>query len=232
MSDQKRWWKMWCSILTDDAILALPPADRWRWVALGTYIKEHGERGVLTTRSENPALAMIFDVPKTEVIDVLHRLPSVSLEEGKSANGTITVTFHNWYKYQEDSTVAERVKRLRSKRRGEERRERGEQEERKAKTAAPPPTDILQAYMARTTALLNGKTAQPLAAALRKSYGVVIGLLKTSPELLEPLLDEISGLPTAMPADWYAQAIRGKVNALRPVPSVSTVRAILKAAAG
>ena len=104
--------------------------------------------------------------------------------------------------------------------------------EKGVKTAAPPPTDILQAYMARATALLNGKTAQPLAAALRKSYGVVIGLLKTSPELLEPLLDEISGLPTAMPADWYAQAIRGKVNALRPVPSVSTVRAILKAAAG
>lgn len=95
-----------------------------------------------------------------------------------------------------------------------------------------PADAVLQAYMARTTALLNGKTTQPLATALRKSYGAVIGLLKTSPELLDRLMEEIAGLPKAMPADWYAKAIQGKVNALRPGPGVETVRSILKAAAG
>jgi hypothetical protein len=46
----------------------------------------------------------------------------VSFEEGKTDNDKISVTYENWLHYQEDSTVALRVKRLREKRRGEEKR--------------------------------------------------------------------------------------------------------------
>ena len=131
MADQKRWWKMWCSCLLDDDLLALPPADRWLWAALGTYTKEHGERGKVSFSLKNPALAHVFGVAPEHLIDAIKRLPNVQIEvqneEGKSDNGKITVTFRNWYYYQEDSTTKERVKRLRAKRREEE--IRGDKEE-------------------------------------------------------------------------------------------------------
>ena len=47
-------------------------------------------------------------------------LPNVHLTEHFPANDGFTVTLLNWYKYQVDSTVSERVSRLRRKRRGEE----------------------------------------------------------------------------------------------------------------
>ena len=125
---------MWCSALTDGDVLALPPADRWRWAAFGTYVKEHGERGHIEIHPHNPALAVIFDVPIDDVLGVIKRLPNVLIEEGKSDNGKIAVTIRNWHKFQEDSTTYERVKRLRSKRRGEEKR--GE-EKRGEGSAAP-----------------------------------------------------------------------------------------------
>lgn len=53
----------------------------------------------------------------------LERLPNVTIHEGKSVYGAFTVTFRNWRKYQEDSTVAERMKTLRAKKRREEKRE-------------------------------------------------------------------------------------------------------------
>jgi len=123
MSDQQRWWKMWCSILTDDDVMSLPVEDRWRWVALGTYIKQHGERGKITISRNSQTLALIFGVAPDRLFPAIMRLPSVSVEETKSDNGKITVTFHNWHYYQEDSTGYERVKRLRIRKREDKIRE-------------------------------------------------------------------------------------------------------------
>lgn len=140
MADQKRWFKVWHSILDDDDILALPPQDRWSWIALGAYMVVHGSHGSVTIRPTNPSLAVAFGCQPSALIETLRRLPHVRIEEGKSDNGRITVSFDNWHKYQEDSTAYERVKRLRSKRRGEE--IRGEEKRREEKT---PPTPSLGA---------------------------------------------------------------------------------------
>jgi hypothetical protein len=126
MADQKRWWKLWCSMLTDDDIMRLDPADRWRWVALGAYIKQHGERGKVVISRHSPTIAAIFGVDDPDIYPIILRMPNVTVEEGKSVNGKLTVTFHNWHKYQEDSTASERVTRLRSKRRGEENKNKRE----------------------------------------------------------------------------------------------------------
>ena len=132
MADQKRWWKMWGSILTDDAILSLPLEDRWRWVALGCYMTEHGDRGRLQISPYSSALSFIFGVPKEDVLNTLKRLPNVCVEEGQNHDANICVTFRNWHKYQIDSTAALRMKTLRLKRRGEERR--GEESKKKVLT--------------------------------------------------------------------------------------------------
>jgi hypothetical protein len=134
MADQGRWFKLWTNAPDDDAILALPPAIRWAWAALGCYVKAHGTRGRVTIHAGNPALAAQMAVPPERLIDVIKTLPHVTTERAFSDalnrhsvdpqrdNGEFTVTWQNWSKYQDDSTVAERVKALRSKKRREEKR--------------------------------------------------------------------------------------------------------------
>jgi len=112
---------LWCSALTDPDLLALPPARRWTWVALCTLVKEHGTNGVLKT-APNPALAYILGVPENEIGVTIQSLPHVTLNPPISDNGIFTVTVANWYKYQVDSTSAERQQRSRSKKRREEKR--------------------------------------------------------------------------------------------------------------
>lgn len=122
MADQKRWFKLWCSAPSDDDLLALPLELRWAWAVLGCYTKEHGTRGRVKITPSNVVLAAQMGVSVLVLKETITLLPHVRIEEGKSDNGAFTVTWENWTKYQEDSTIAERVARLRSKRRGEEMR--------------------------------------------------------------------------------------------------------------
>ena len=91
-----------------------------------------------------------------------------------------------------------------------------------------------QAFMARTTELLKGKgvNSQELHTVVRACYGQVVALLKAHPDVLEPLMDEVSGLPVGMPPAWYRQALRGKVQQLKPLPQAGVVQAVLEAASG
>jgi hypothetical protein len=126
MADQQRWFKLWTTAPGDDAIQALPPAVRWAWAALGCYVKAHGTRGRVVIRASNTVLAAEMGVPPEALIEVIKTLPHVTTErafsDAKSDNGEFTVTWQNWSQYQEDTTVYERVRRLRSKKRGEEKR--------------------------------------------------------------------------------------------------------------
>ena len=122
VADQKRWFKLWCSAPSDDHIQSLSPADAWAWAVLGCYTKLHGTRGRVVLSQTNAALEAEMRVRRGELFVTVSRLPHMTIEEGKPVNGKITVTWHNWTKYQEDSTVALRQKTSRSKRRGEEKR--------------------------------------------------------------------------------------------------------------
>ena len=144
MADQKRWFKVWVSILDDPHFQELSLEDIGRWTLLGALTAFVGTKGRLRTpagaRRLREALRMNGADPLKEVIE---RLPSVSFEEGKKDNPERCVTWTHWQRYQRDSTVAERVKRLRSKRRGEEKRSRGEVEEkRKPPPSIPPPVQF------------------------------------------------------------------------------------------
>lgn len=233
MADQGRWFKLWVSAPYDpDLGGGLSNEDFGRWCKLGCYLKVHGTNGTIRLRDAKP-LKQLFEVAdQAAVLAILRRLPNCDVREeqinGVSHETVLTVTWRNWQKYQGDMST-ERVRHFRemkrSKRRGEEKRG----DERKTVPAAESAA-ALQAYMARTTKLLNGKTDQPLGTALRKSYGVVVALLKAYPALLDRLMDEIAGLPKAMPVDWYVQAIRGKVHALQPGPGVGDIQKVLQAA--
>lgn len=148
MADQKRWFKVWTSITSDDdfdpsrlgGLLSLG-----RFSILGAYTALHGEHGVVEIMPDT--LFRLLDV--TDLVTVRNDLAfkNVSFEEGKNRHGKITVTWAKWVKYQEDSTQAERQKTSRSKRRREEiRREEIRREEREEyiveKISTSPPSQV------------------------------------------------------------------------------------------
>lgn len=122
MGDQARWFKLWCSAPADDHLQRLEPALRWAWAAFGAYTKLHGTRGTVSVSPTNAALAAELGVTVADLIVTLKTLPHMRVSEAEGDHGTVTVTWHNWTKYQEDSTQAERKRRSRAKKRGEEMR--------------------------------------------------------------------------------------------------------------
>jgi hypothetical protein len=122
VADQHRWFKLWATAPWDDDLQQLPPAHRWAWVVLGVYTKTNGTRGRVTISPSNATLCGAMCVTSDALEHVIRTFPHVRVEEGNNDNGKFTVTWDNWTKYQEDASVYERVRRLRSKRRGEENR--------------------------------------------------------------------------------------------------------------
>lgn len=121
MSDKKKWFKVWASILTDPHFLNLSLQDKGRWCMLGAMLCEQGDMGKLKVVAPAKTLQIWFEVSTIqELVNTLKMLPNVHLTEGLDAYGSFIVTMINWRKYQVDSTIAERVTRLRRKRRGEE----------------------------------------------------------------------------------------------------------------
>ena len=107
MSDQKKWFKVWNSILTDPSFLDLPVEQVGRWTLLGALISLHGENGKITLSKDS--LYKLLRVKNDNGL----MLPNVVFEEGQGDNGTITVIMKNWLKYQLDSTGYKRLKKFR-----------------------------------------------------------------------------------------------------------------------
>lgn len=81
MADQKRWFKLWCSAPSDDDLLALEPAIRWAWAALGCYTKEHGTNGAVRVSRTNSVLAAQMGAPTAELFSTIARLPHLYLSD-------------------------------------------------------------------------------------------------------------------------------------------------------
>jgi len=114
MADQSHWFKLWESALWDDSIQALTPADRWRWAALGAYIRRHGTKGTAEIRDDNQALRAALGMRENDTLFAcFNRLPHVSVSPPSIDNAARSVSFSNWSKYQVDPGGYERVKRAR-----------------------------------------------------------------------------------------------------------------------
>jgi hypothetical protein len=121
MADQKKWFKVWASILNDDKFNNMGLENVGRWTLLGALICQQGERGKLQVTPPATLLLLWFKVPDFEALKMsLNGLPNVTLMDVLDGHGAFVVTMRNWYKYQVDATHAERKRRARAKRRGEE----------------------------------------------------------------------------------------------------------------
>lgn len=133
MSDNKKWFKVWASLLADPSFQNIRLEDMGRWVLLGALICQQGENGKLTIYPPASIILAMFRVATIDDLKVaLLRLPNVQIQGPFGDNGSFIVLMRNWYKYQVDSTHTQRQKRARYKKRGEEKRSY-------TSTSTPPP---------------------------------------------------------------------------------------------
>jgi hypothetical protein len=124
MSDNRKWWKTWNTVLHDAKFQNIRLEDIGFWTLLMCLVNEQGERGNLTIlppASITVSLLRCSDVEDLKMRAI--RLPNVTITPPKSDNGEFTLTVSKWFTYQVDPTASDRVKRSRYKRREEKRRE-------------------------------------------------------------------------------------------------------------
>lgn len=122
MSDQKKWVKVWNSILVDPDHTSMSLENVGRWTRLLAYVAMCGEKGKLTIKPPATTFLILMGVKTLKeaksVIEVLPNVYFTPPESGKlDDNDTFSLSFKNWHKYQVDSTIYERIKRLRRKKR-------------------------------------------------------------------------------------------------------------------
>lgn len=158
MGDNKRWFKVWTSIIMDQDMMLLPMDDRGRWMTLGALTAHNGENGILKIKTS--LLAHLLHV--TDDVTILQEkigvLPNVKISD--CCNGSCTVTFKNWYKYQVDSS-AERVAKHRQNVTMQEEKRREEKKKRvyrERKTPFTPPSiEEVTAYCLERKNFINPK---------------------------------------------------------------------------
>ena len=108
MADQKKWFKVWTTLLIDS--LSIPVEDIGRFIVLGCLIASRGDNGILVTdRKTLQALLQCKEIPP----DFIKNFNIEITEIEGSCNGGLSVTMKNWNKYQVDSTGYERQQRYR-----------------------------------------------------------------------------------------------------------------------
>lgn len=119
MGDQLRWWKLWTSALGDPSLEALTLEDWARWARLGALTTTHGDHGRYHACYPARALVATLRVGGHEgssrhgsawcwktLLATLRRLPGlVVVEDGSGKSRSLTITWTNWRKYQEDSST-------------------------------------------------------------------------------------------------------------------------------
>jgi hypothetical protein len=106
MADNKRWFKVWTSILSDPGLQVIPLEDWGRWIKLMALTAMHGENGNVTV----PVTYLQQQLCIKDLMCVA--LPNIEIE---SDDVTVTVTIKNWAKYQAFSESYERVQKFREK---------------------------------------------------------------------------------------------------------------------
>jgi len=111
MADNKRWFKVWTAILSDPDFDDLPNDVIGVWVRLGALVAKHGEKGKITVT--NTQFEKRINYPINDIEKLNLRLTQINVAIQTHDNGTTSVIFTNWLKYQVDSTGYERLKRFR-----------------------------------------------------------------------------------------------------------------------
>lgn len=102
IADQKKWFKVWTTLLMDTHI---PNNELGMFTRLGCAIAFRGLNGKLVTTKQS--LHSILSIPAEKEIPQSF-LDNFNVQIQLNGNDKITVTFKNWYKFQVDNSI-ERV---------------------------------------------------------------------------------------------------------------------------
>lgn len=109
MADRGVWFKLWGISLNDQGLQNLSLENWARWVRLGVYTKVHGKNGKMKFRAPFNALLDLFRCTAiTDIEGLLPSFPHVEILWSDVTNGVplqLEIKFHNWYKYQHDSSL-------------------------------------------------------------------------------------------------------------------------------
>jgi len=111
MADNKKWFKVWTSLLTDPEFDDIPNQAIGAWVRLGALIAQHGENGLITVSKQQ--LLKRTNLTESELNNITPSLSQINVEIKNSDNGTCFVSFKQWAKYQTDWNSYERLKKFR-----------------------------------------------------------------------------------------------------------------------
>lgn len=109
MADNKRWFKVWTTLLIDKINEDISFAEIGIFTLLGCLIAQKGDNGNCIVSKR--LFKTLFDDEKLP--EKMMRIFNVKI--GVNDNDTISVSLLNWHKYQKDSTGYERLKRWRNK---------------------------------------------------------------------------------------------------------------------
>ena len=112
MADNKQWFKVWTSILTDPGFENMDFESVGRWLILGAFTAQHGKEGILKVPKNTLAKRLICNV--TDIENIIKKMPNINYA---NCNDCVTLQFLNWGKYQATSSSYERVKKFRMKHR-------------------------------------------------------------------------------------------------------------------
>jgi len=135
MADNGRWFKLWTTAPHDPHLANLSLEDFARWCLFGTYLKVHGKNGVISITDPANSLQQIFRLKSfNDVIMSIKLFPNCDVQITQNSSvtpvTTVTVTWHNWLKYQGDFS-GDRVAKFRSVKRTKKRREENKKRIRK-----------------------------------------------------------------------------------------------------
>lgn len=108
MADNKRWFKVWTSLLIDMITQDISLEDVGRFTVLGLLVCKKSNRGTLMITPETKKLFLKCEhLPEKFISDFN------LISEQNDNDGSETVRFKNWNKYQKDSTGYARLKKWR-----------------------------------------------------------------------------------------------------------------------
>ena len=172
MADNKQWFKVWTSMLTDPNLSSLHNQTVGCWLRLCALTAQHGTDGKLTIPQHQLLVTLhISTAPQNEIDQILNELKTLNIsmdeEVQKGCVTLVTLQIVNWAKYQAYSESFERVRKFRKlekerytcnvekKRREEKRREEKRKEENKKRKESkregsqrflPPTLEEIKAY--------------------------------------------------------------------------------------
>lgn len=116
MADNKKWFKVWTTIMTDPSFDDIHNQAIGVWIRLGALVALHGINGQITiSKQQFKQRAHIQNETKQGVDNIIAELAKINVKIENKCNDTCFVSFSNWGKYQTDWNSYERVKKFRER---------------------------------------------------------------------------------------------------------------------